>query len=507
MMVSVYLKLALAAAFPAAASVILYLLETKTAFGKIKFSVRQCIIGVIFGGLAVLGTEFGVDGGGATMNVRDAAPLCAGLIFGAPAGVIAGVIGGVERYFATLWGAGAYTRIACSISTVLAGVFGAILRKYMFDDKKPSPLYGLAIAIVMEVIHMLMLFITNMSDIHRAFTVVSLCTVPMVFMNGLSVFAAVFSVSLIGNRRMSESGQRKISQTFQRWLLVCVAIAFLVTSLFTFFVQTSLTESDAEKLLLLNLSDVREDISDASDANLLALTRKVANRINVSKNPSDAFLKQLALEYDIKEIDIIGANARITASTNPDFVGFDMASGEQSAAFLVLLNGEREYVQSYQPISYDATLSRKYAGVALDGGGFVQVGYDSEQFQRDIDAEVVVAAKNRHVGQEGCIIICNEQWLIVSDRMGYEGENLDKTGIWIDLDAMPAERSFAAEVYGESSLCMYCISEGYTIVAVLPLSEAVFSRDVAVYVMSFMEIIVFATMFALIYFLIKKLVV
>ena len=83
----------------AAASVLtslgFYLLKKLTPYGRIKKPVRQVIIGVAFGLVAILSTEMGVDVNGATINARDAAPLCAGLLFGAPAGIIAGVIGGV----------------------------------------------------------------------------------------------------------------------------------------------------------------------------------------------------------------------------------------------------------------------------------------------------------------------------------------------------------------------------------------------------------------------------
>lgn len=90
---------------------------------KIPYAVRQLIIGILFGILAITGTEFGIKIDGAIINARDASLICAGLLFGAPAGIIAGVIGGAERWFAVLWGAGAYTRLACSISTVLAAFF------------------------------------------------------------------------------------------------------------------------------------------------------------------------------------------------------------------------------------------------------------------------------------------------------------------------------------------------------------------------------------------------
>ncbi len=492
------------------AVVLLYLADRKTPFGKLKYWVKQAVYGVLFGMLAIVATESGVNIDGATINVRDAAPLCAGLIFGAPAGIIAGVIGGVERWFAVYWGAGAYTRLACSISTVLAGLFAAVMRKHMFDDKKPSWFYGLATGLVMEVLHMLMIFITNMNDVRDAFTFVRQCAGPMILFNGLTVLVSVLAVALIGKEPVSlRREQKKLSQAFQRGLLLCVVIAFCITCFFTVVLQTKLSEDDAENLLALNIRDVRADIRDASDENLLRITREVAEKLDaaVTRDGMSTLLTPLAKQYHIAEIDLIGADGLITASTNPDFVGFDMASGEQSAAFLVLLNGTEALVQDYQSISYDTAISRKYAGVALAQGGFVQVGYDAENFQRDIGETVVGLTRNRHVGENGCIIICDESWAIVSDRNGFEGQNLEKTGIWIDRATMPQETCFTAEVYGDGSLCMYAVTEGYTIIAAMPRDEAMFLRDVSVYVMAFMEIILFAALFVLIYFLIKRLVV
>ena len=110
----------LIALFPVALSSLVYLVGRTRRADRIPYFAKQLIIGILFGGMAVLGTEFGVKIDGAVINARDASPICAGLLFGAPAGIIAGVIGGVERWFAVLWGAGEYTRLACSVSTVLA---------------------------------------------------------------------------------------------------------------------------------------------------------------------------------------------------------------------------------------------------------------------------------------------------------------------------------------------------------------------------------------------------
>ena len=50
---------------------------------------KQIIVGILFGCVSAFASSYGVEWLGAVVNVRDAAPLSAGLIFGAPAGIIA----------------------------------------------------------------------------------------------------------------------------------------------------------------------------------------------------------------------------------------------------------------------------------------------------------------------------------------------------------------------------------------------------------------------------------
>lgn len=505
-----YLRLALAAACPVAATAVLYLLGKKTALGRLNGWRGQLLYGVIFGALAVIGSEFGVPIEGAIINVRDASPLCAGLIFGAPAGIIAGVIGGLERWFAVLWGAGTYTRLACSVSTFLAGCFAAALRRWMFDDKTPSWQYGFAAGLVMEVFHMLMVFFTNMSDVRMAFGFVQLCSGPMLLANGCAVMCAVGAVSLLGReRRVLDREHRQLAQTFSRWLLAVVLVAFCATSVFTWFLQTSSAENSNRQLLRLNIEDVRSDILDASDENLLKLTRGVAADLNAAKDINGIVLSSIRQKpgNDFSEINVVDERGIITHSSTLGYPGFDMASGQQSGEFLVLLDGATEYVQSYQPVSKDGETYMKYAAVALENGGFVQVGYNAERFRRDIDGLVIGATKNRHVGENGYLIIAAEDWTIVSTPNDDQGENLAVTDIWIDPAVTAEYTRFETSVYGEPCYGMYAIAEGYYIVAVTPVRDAVFSRDLSVFVTVFMEILVFAALFVVVYLLIKKLVV
>ena len=242
------------------------------------------------------------------------------------------------------------------------------------------------------------------------------------------------------------TGKKKISRSFQNWLLLLVIIAFLATTAFLWIFQTKLAQKNTIRLLELNISDVQDDIQDASDANLLKLTAQIAKDLNEAKEITSEYLAELSRQYDVTEINCINPDGIITASTYPDFLNYDMRSGEQSAEFMVLLTEETEYVQSYRPVSYDVSISRKYAGVVLKNGGFVQVGYGFERFQQDIDEFVIGVTRNRHVGENGCIIIADESWNIVSDRNGNEGQNLSMTGIFIDAEAVPQGQVFTTDV-------------------------------------------------------------
>ena len=131
----------------------------------------------------------------------------------------------------------------------------------------------------------------------------------------------------------------------------------------------------------------------------------------------------------------------------------------------------------------------------------------SENTQVYIDSEVAYAAKNRHIGKDGMIMICDESFRLVSDNEGYEGTVLNLSNIVEDLKDLEPYIPFKANVRDIPSYCAYTYAEGYYIIAVLPQSEAMFSRDIAFYILVFMEILVFALLFAYIYFLIKRLIV
>ena len=490
-----------------------YLADKHTAFGKLSYKTKQIIIGVLFGGASAFASSYGVEWLGAVVNVRDASPLSAGLIFGAPAGIISGLIGGLYRWFSVYWGAGVYTQLACSIATVLAGLMAAGLRKLMFDNKKPTWGYGLCIAVVCEVIHMILIFITNMRDSSYAFEFVRGATVPMVIGNAVAVGASIVIVSLLSRERfVQRKGNERIANTFQRWLLACIVIAYLVTSTFTFILQNGMVRIETQEVFTTAINDVESDIKGKSDMQLLTIAGLVKQEYE--SNP-DLSLLSIAEKYGIKEINVVSSDGIIITSTEEGVDNYDMNSKAQSKEFVDVLKTQNSFVQQYGPRGKDASVWRKYAAVRLSEGGFIQVGYDAEQFHEMLNEFVVDVTKNRHVGTGGFVAVCDDKLSMVIDN-DYSGLHISSIGI-TPPDEMASGKT-ATQLYyadvvdgktdaSEEYIYVFKFVEGYCIIAAMPQAEAMFMRDASLYTSIFMLVIIFAALFVFIYVLIKRVII
>ena len=490
-----------------------YIAEKKTGFKKLNPVVKYIIIGVTFGGLSAFASGYGVEFLGTVANVRDAAPLCAGLIFGGPAGIVSGLIGGIYRFFSVYWGGGMYTRIACTVSTMLAGFIAAVLRRYMFDNKKPTWSYGVFITVVSEVIHMMMIFFTNMDDSSYAFEFVKGATLPMIIGNSAAVGISLFLVSLLNHEKRS-SGERneRISQTFQRKLLVLIVIACVVTSTFTYVLQNGMAEIETREVFTSAMTDVITDVRGKSNENLLTITENIRSEYENNKSVS---LRALAEKYNVIEINIVSSDGSIIDSTEESNIGgFNMNSTEQSKEFMVLTEDKNEYVQAYSPRGADGIM-RKYAGVSLEEGGFVQVGYDADQFHDILDDFVIDVTKNRHVGSAGFVAVCDENLNLVTET-DRNGMHISTIGIVPDevmLQGKTANKLYKTNVineetsFSEEYIYVFSFVEGYCIIAAMPLAEAMLLRDASLYTSIFTLILIFAALFIFIYFLIKKVII
>jgi sigma-B regulation protein RsbU (phosphoserine phosphatase) len=173
--------------------IVIYLLSRTSLFSSIVSwnpdTRTRIIFIIIFGALAVYGTYSGVKTTGAIANIRNLAPMIAGLIGGPWVGLGAGLIGGVHRYFM-----GGFTAIPCAIGTVLSGLASGVfytLARGTIGTWEPNIL-----AFIIEVVDMA-LILAIARPFGDAVDLVKIIAMPMILSDTIGVAVFVFMLSRI----------------------------------------------------------------------------------------------------------------------------------------------------------------------------------------------------------------------------------------------------------------------------------------------------------------------
>ena len=485
------------ASIPLLTSVFLHIAFRSGKLKQIDEKKKQIVIGIIYGLLAILATEKGVAFEGAIINVRDASPICAGLFFGETAGIIAGLIGGIERFLCVYWGGGTYTRAACTISTILAGFASALVRKYLNEEKDPPFSQALIFTFTVEIVHMLMIFVTNLSDAKRAFLYVEVCTVPMIVVNSLAVGIAALIIELMeyDSNPFHKKELPSISVQLQKRLVLVVFIGFLLTQGFNYSLQNNISDDDTQSILYLNTEDAAGDVEAETRRYIYLEARSIAK--DIDENISQKDLYNLMVRHDLAEINLVGKDGIIFQSSDPQYIGFDMLSTELSSEFMNLLNFSSRYVQDLRSSECENNKPCKFAGLSTDYG-FLEIGLSLNQYHDLIEEGIISVSDNRHVGETGTIIVLDEKGRLLSNDYSnlFTMSRLLKT---IPFDSNEEMKVYEIEGGSLDAYYMFKDIEGYRIVALYPKSEADFTRRVSIYLTSFMETVVFAMIFSVIF--------
>ena len=265
-------------------------------------------IGVFYGFLSVLSTHFGVNYGTLVLNVRDLGPMSAGLLFDPLSGIIAGLIGGIERYIAgTYWGIAPFTRVACSIATCLAGFLSAFLNVFIFKGKRPSVLYAFSMGAFIEVFHMYVIFISHRDNMDMAYYVVHASTVPMILFNSVGIAASVLAINALSGElhdpiRGRPDEETSISSKFQKWLFVVTLAVFALNFGLDYMIQTTASIQSTQEYM----TDLSLEISEAYNKKLQEKDRSVIFHYNVG---------HYGLYY------IVNSEGKSISGTTPDSFG------------------------------------------------------------------------------------------------------------------------------------------------------------------------------------------
>ncbi len=193
------------------------------------------------------------------------------------------------------------------------------------------------------------------------------------------------------------------------------ALLFTITAIFvlqTIVSQITNTSSSQEKLdtVKQRLSDNATNIAQLTD-NLsqdnLAKTRAFADLLATDPSIMGDLdrLVEIQERLMVTELHIIDENGIITDSNIADYIGFDMKSGEQSNAFMVIVKDPSIEIVQEPQVNASKGIVMQYIGVArTDAKGFVQVGVHPEVLEKTLaGTEISVVLREIDFGETGYI--------------------------------------------------------------------------------------------------------
>lgn len=158
---------------------------------------------ILFGGFSIMGTALGIPlKDGVIANIRDFAPMLAGLTAGPLVGICVGLIGGVHRLMM-----GGFTAAPCALATIITGVFFGCIY-HLNKGKLIGIIPAMAFALTNELMHgALNLLIARPWE--AAWAATSIAIPAMMIANSLGIAIGIIITSnklkehqhLLGDRR------------------------------------------------------------------------------------------------------------------------------------------------------------------------------------------------------------------------------------------------------------------------------------------------------------------
>lgn len=242
-----------------------------------------------------------------------------------------------------------------------------------------------------------------------------------------------------------------MKKIFTKILCLYMALAMLVTVCVIFVFQTistqnKNTDNSHEKLNMVKekLASNEEEIAMLTQSlgeNNLAKTKAFVEMITLNPSiiESKKSLDDICEKLSVNELHVIDENGIITHSTIDAYIGFDMGSGEQSAAFLKILDDPSlEIVQEPQENSAEGILMQ-YIGIArTDQKGIVQVGVRPETLEDMLaGTQTSVVLKEFDFGKKGYIFAIDKdsKEILAHKNDKLIGKDASKAGFPSDLKA------------------------------------------------------------------------
>lgn len=221
-----------------------------------------------------------------------------------------------------------------------------------------------------------------------------------------------------------------MKKLFTKRLFTYMAIALLVTITAIFALQTFISKSNNVLSSQSKLEDVKtkleanqksvEDLTKNLGENNLAKTRAFADMLAADRSiiGNAAKLDEIKDRLMVNELHIINEEGIITSSTIENYIGFDMKSGEQSNAFMVIVDDPSKEIVQEPQMNVAEGIVMQYIGVArTDDKGLVQVGVRPEVLENMLaNSTIDVVMETIDFGESGYVYAISSEGEILAHK-------------------------------------------------------------------------------------------
>mgnify|MGYP001136122232 CR=1 FL=1 len=222
-----------------------------------------------------------------------------------------------------------------------------------------------------------------------------------------------------------------MKKIFTKRLFIYMLAALFITIAAIFTLQTFTNQGKNSSSSQDKLADVKEKLASNEEVirnlteNLgqenLAKARAFADMLSMDSSilGNAKRLDEIQERLGVTELHIIDEDGIIVSSSVKENIGFDMKSGEQSAAFMPIVDDPSLEIVQEPQMNASRGIFMQYIGVARkDAKGFVQVGVHPEVLENMLAGTGIdVVLKGIEFGEKGYVYaIDSEEGLILAHQ-------------------------------------------------------------------------------------------
>ncbi len=281
---------------------------------------------------------------------------------------------------------------------------------------------------------------------------------------------------------------------FQKWLLVLVVAAFVITFGISYFLQNRQAIDHAHNLLTTELHYLCRRTRDSQenydvlktklDADLVdkADTFALMLKLQPQLAQNMEMLKTTCTNYGLLGVDITDATGMVVASYPTNYIGkFDFKANKSTRRYMPLIKNQDDVVieEPRLTLGNDNEGMVKNVGVArIDAPGIIQVRFPAESYMQYLSYN---SLKNMlhsyHIGTTGQAFLLNNHGVIISaTESRFEGQHYAYLGL-LPKQLAASNGFLKAPLNGKDCIVGFDHHEDYTLLVFYPEKEAFAKRN------------------------------